>query len=568
MKPTLYVSTETDFTNNGIGILADAVSCVVTQELNGMYELVLQYPVTGLHYDQIALRSILKILPDPVSDPQPFRIYRITRPINGVVTIYARHIAYDLDGVVCNPFTAETVDLALQGLGGNAVMQIPFLFYTDKTNAATYQLQYPQTIWSQLGGTEGSILDVYGGEYQFDGLTIKLLNHRGADNHVAVRYGKNMTNYEQDMEITNVYTAVYPFWHDPDGNNLMVMSTPLVSVPGTFDYDRILPLDVSEDFEEMPSEGQLLAKANAYISANNVGVPQVSWTVGMEMLDQSPEYANIANLERVVLGDTVHVYFERLGVTASARCVSIEYDALRNRYTRVQLGKVKSNLAQYLVTQAQEVEEKPSKTLAEQISDNIANALMGVNDGSVRMLDTNGDGSPDTLYIADNPDPALAVRVWRFNYLGWGVSTTGYNGTYTMGATLANGLLADFVTAANLTAGTIRSADGSTFYLDLNNGVLNMDATSISLNGANIGDFLRFSYVNGKPVLQLGSSQSAITLKILNDRIAFYDNNGNELAYWNNNAFNIIALRRFGLGSLALIEQPNGSTSFVPSGLV
>ena len=568
MKPVLYVSTAVDFSNNGIGVLADAVSCVITQELNGQYELQMQYPITGAFYGDIALRSIIKALPDPVSDPQPFRVYRITKPINGIVTVYARHIAYDLDGIVCNAFTADTVDLALQGFVGNAVTPCGFLFYTDKSTAAAYTLKYPQSVWSQLGGTQGSILDVYGGEYEFDGLTVNLWNHRGTDTGVSVRYGKNMTDFEQDAEIANVYTAVYPYWHDPDGNDLTVMATPLVPVPGVFDFDRVLPLDCSEDFEEQPSDAQLLAKATAYISANNVGVPAVSWRVGMALLDQSPEYANIAALERVSMGDTVHVYFDRLGVTASARCVGMEFDALREKYNRVQLGRVKSSLPQLLVTQEQEIAEKPSRTLAEQISDNIGAALMGVNDGSVRMLDTNGDGSPDTLYIADNPDPAQAVRVWRFNYLGWGVSTTGYNGTYTMGATLEKGLLANFVTAANLRAGTIQSADGSTFYLDLTNGILNMDAKSISLNGANIGDFLRFSYVNGKPVLQLGSSQSAITLKILNDRIAFYDNNGTELAYWNNNAFNIVALQRFGLGSLALIEQPNGSTSFVPSGLV
>ena len=106
MNPILYPSTETQFDTNGLGALADAVRCVVTEERNGLFELEMDYPVTGLHYAEIALRCLILAKPNPVDDAQPFRVYRITRPMNGVVTVYAQHLSYDLAGIPAQPFTA------------------------------------------------------------------------------------------------------------------------------------------------------------------------------------------------------------------------------------------------------------------------------------------------------------------------------------------------------------------------------------------------------------------------------------------------------------------------------
>ena len=162
MKPILYPAGETQFVSNGLGRLSDAVSCKVVEERNGQYELELEYPVTGLHYADIMEERIICARHDDTEDIQPFRIYKITRPMNGIVTVNARHITYQLSKVVAMPFTADNCAAALQGLIDNAEGDCPFTVWTDKDLTASFTVSQPATVRSLLGGVAGSILDVYG----------------------------------------------------------------------------------------------------------------------------------------------------------------------------------------------------------------------------------------------------------------------------------------------------------------------------------------------------------------------------------------------------------------------
>ena len=533
----IFDSIETTFTTNGIGVISDAVSCVVTQTLNGSYELQMTYPVTGMRFDSIQLRNIIVASVDPLSNEQPFRIYRITKPLNGLVTVYGRHIAYDLDGIVDAPFTAESLADTLTGLVANAAGDCPFSFTTDNTVSSPFSLKVPSSIWGILSGVEGSILDTYGGEFEFDGYTVTLHNHRGSDRGVTIAYGKNLTSYQQDTNNANVYTGVYPYWTNEE--TVVTLPEQVILASGDYGFSRILSLDLSTEFETQPSENDLRNRANAYMTANNIGVPQVSWTISFAMLEQSEEYKNQALLTRMTIGDTVKVIFPRLNVTASSRVVTCKWNVLLNRYDSVTLGSVRANLAQTIAIQQKETEEKPSASNVQLIASALAKNLLGANDGFIRLLDTNGDGSPDELYIADNADPSQAVRVWRFNYRGWAASTTGYSGDFILGATLEDGLLADFVTAANLTAGRIQSADGTTFNLDLDAGVLEMDVSSLKLNGDDMSvviqgytspisddlDDLKAHIVIGNDgsMTFLGANGNPITLRLVNDSLVVYN---------------------------------------------
>ena len=412
MKPILYSSTEVDFDSNGIGILADTISGYVYEELNGQYELEMKYPVDGIHFEDIALECYLTAKPDPVKDDQIFEIYRITKPMSGVVSIYARHVAYRQKGIVTAPFTAASCADALAQLKSNAVTDCPFTYWTDKATSATMTAQVPKSLWKLLGGSEGSVLDVYGGEYEFDNFTVKLHSRRGADRGVSIRYGKNLTTLEQDANCANVYTGVFPFWTDTE-NNLVMLPEQIIRAEGTYPKERILDLDLSEKFETQPMEEQLRTAAEKYMTDNNIGVPDISWKVEFVQLEQTQEYKGMALLERVLLGDTVSVSFPKLGVSASARAVAAKYDFILERWEYVTLGKVKSNLADTIVRQQQEIEKKPSATTMQGIASSLAQAITGAKGGCVRQLDTDGDGMPDEWYIADNADPALAVKVWR-----------------------------------------------------------------------------------------------------------------------------------------------------------
>lgn len=455
MIPILFPPGAVEFKTQGLGALSDAISCTVTEERNGAYELEMQYPMSGLHFDEITDRCIVYAIPSPYRLPQPFRIYRITKPLDGVCTIYAQHISYDLSGVPLNPFTASNAPAAMAGLQSNAAVVSPFKFWTDKSTAAAFSVEVPSSTRSALGGSHGSILDVYGGEYEWDSFTVRLHGQRGQDNGVVIRYGKNLTDIEQDRNIASVATGIYPYWANTDGD-LVICDPKIVPAQGAYDFTRVVPVDFSQDFQEAPSPQELKAKAEQYVTANQIGVPKVSITASFVQLEQFAEYEDLALLEKCDLCDTVAIQFERLGVNAKAEIVKIETDVLLERYNRVEIGDAHTNIADTIVDQGQQIKEKPSSGQVEQIANSITNAILGAKGGAVRMLDTDGDGTPDTLYIADNPDPAKAKKVWRFNYEGWGASSNGYNGPFPVAASISDGLYADFITAGTLNAALVK----------------------------------------------------------------------------------------------------------------
>lgn len=501
MKPILYDADRTSFpasVDNGLGVLADAMSCKVTQELNGQYELELHYPVEGIHYEEIALRAILRATVGPDGKLQPFRVYRIVPGMNGTAAIYARHIAYDLGGYVVSPFTAADAPSAVAAIKSHAMpTDFPFELTTDKTTVAAMAVTVPSSAWGLLGGQQGSLLDVYGGEYEFDEWEVRLLTRRGADRGVSVRYGKNLTDLTQDASCANCYTGAVPYWR---GSGITVTAAP-VYAEGDFGYTRLMPLDLSSSFEQQPTQAQLQAAAASYIKQNRLGVPAVSWDVKLALLAQSSGYEDVAFLEQIYLGDTVGVYFHRLGVDAKARVNKIVWDCLLERYDSVALGSVKANIAATIAGQQKEIDAKPSAALVEKISSSLTAALLGANGGSVRLLDTNDDGEPDELYIADDSDPTKAKKVWRFNYEGWAASSTGYNGPYTMGATIAGGIQAWMITAANLVAGTISSEQGN-FLINLDGGTIDTSATGATYKNSDYSqaDLDRINQINLKTV--------------------------------------------------------------------
>lgn len=364
MKPILYPDTEMAFSTNGIGVLSDAASCYVETELNGIYELEMTYPVAGIHFAEIHQRSIILAKPDPVSRPQPFRVYRITKPLGGLVKVYARHAAYDLIGHVSGTFSAGNVAEALQAMKENAVPACPFAFQTDKTTQAVMTVSVPTALWSLLGGIEGSVLDTYGGEYEFDRWTVMLHNARGKNRGVSIRYGKNLTSLEQEENCANCYTGVWPYWVGAEGE-LVQLAEKTVNAEGDFGYEKILPLDFSQEWEEAPTGEQLRARAERYIRENKIGVPTVSWEVGFVQLEQTEEYKGKAILEQVRLGDTVSVVFAEMGVDTSARAVKTRYDVLLDRYESVTLGSVKANIADTVVKNTAAAEDNSKKIYIE-----------------------------------------------------------------------------------------------------------------------------------------------------------------------------------------------------------
>ena len=474
MIPILYSPTTTSFTTGGIGKLIDAGSCIVTEERNGSYELEMTYPITGHLYDEIKQRSIIFAKPSPAQSEQPFRVYRITKPLNKVVTIYAAHISYDLSGIPVKNFTSQSVQAALTALTTYSVISNPFTFWSDKTNSGVMEIETPTPCRTILS----NILDAYGGEYDFDKYTVKLHSLRGFDNGVSIKYGKNLTDLEQDENCSNVYTGVLPYW---TGNDTTVSGS-VVNAPGTYDFTRILPVDFTSDFEEQPSTAQLDNAATKYISDNNIGIPEVNLTVSFVHLNQTEEYKNLGIFERVELGDTIKVEFAAMGVSSTARCVKTVYNTLLERYDNVELGEVKKGLADTISSQTSSIIDiSKNSGVSSAVKAAImaaSEAITGQKGGSVILHDTRGGNKPNELLFLDNDDISQAQKVWRFNLSGFGYSSNGYEGPFTTAITRDGSIVADFITtgsmdAARITAGILQSKDGR-FLIDLTANTITM----------------------------------------------------------------------------------------------
>lgn len=440
---------------NGLGGLSDAIECVVTDEVNGEYELRMRYPVTGEHYAEIQNNLIIFAEPMALASAQPFRIYRITKPLNGVVTIYARHLAYDMSGIVVKPFSALSLTAALSAVPTYSVPSCPFTLTSTRTITSKMEIDEPRPLWTLLGGSAGSFLDVYGGEWEFNGYTATLKTKLGEDRGVVIRYGKNLTELENDSDLSSTYGGVFPYWYDEE-EGLVTITEGYVPVTGSI-FTRILLLDCSSDFDEKPTEAQLRTKAQNYIDNNSVGSPKDSWKVSFAQLAQAGEYETQALLEEVQLGDTVSVIYEALGVNASARVVKTEWDVLGEKYKAVTIGRVKQNLASILVGQNKETERAISQTKSA-LERAIASSTDFIKNGTgVMRFIYNADGDLMEIVSLDNADLSQAQSVWRWNQGGFGHSSTGYNGTYTTAITQDGQIVADFITAGTLSGNRVRT---------------------------------------------------------------------------------------------------------------
>lgn len=448
-----------EFDSYGKGALVDCIKCEVTEERNGAYELEMEYPITGAHFDDIELRDIIWAKPNYADAPQAFRIYFMSTPIEGVVTITARHLIYDLSGIPVVPFTATSASAACAGLLSHALVESPFQIGTQIGTIADFKVDVPSSVRSWFGGKEGSLIDVYGGEWAYDNYTATLKAARGQDRGVVIRYGKNLIDFEQENNCEEVYTGVLAYWADDEGHQVR---TNIINVAGDYSFRRILVLDLSAEYEEQPTKAQLTTRAQTYIEANNVGVPKVNITL---------DWVQTSELDdRVDLCDTVLVKFELIGVSAKAKCISTTWDVLKDRYSRIEFGDPKTNITD-TIAGMQEAEKKQETSVSNAMLRAIGAAtalITGNSGGYVVMHDSNDDGEPDEILIMDTDDIATATKVWRWNKNGLGYSSSGYSGSYALAITANGQIVADFITTGTMLADRIK---GGTLELGgLNNG--------------------------------------------------------------------------------------------------
>lgn len=433
MTPILFDSAETTYTTNGIGRM-DAISCTVTEELNGMFELEMTYPASGPRFSDLVVSNIILAQPYDGAAPQPFRIYRVGKEMAGRVTVSARHLSYQLNWIPVMPFNYSSLADCLSKLKSQSVYTNPFTFWTDKTVATGGAFVEPLPVRACLGGVQGSVLQRYGGDYEWDNWTVKLLTHRGADNGVRISYGKNLVDAQQETNIENTYTGVCPYYINTDTNEVTTLPEKYIaaSTASGFPFLRIQAVDFSSEFDNPPTAAELRTRTQQYIEANNIGHPHVSVDVNFVALWQTEEYKDVTPLERVQLGDTVTVHFEKLDIDEQARVVAYTYDVLRERYEQITIGDLRSSFAKTFVDQGHLIEETQD-SIKEEITKGTSWLTKG--NGYVVAI-KNTDGSWKELVFLDTPSIQTAQKVLRINENGIGFSSTGINGNYAQSWTL------------------------------------------------------------------------------------------------------------------------------------
>ena len=483
MIPILYNGNEQNFTSNGLGRLSDAITCKVVEERNATYELEMTYPITGIHFDDIQEGRIILAQPFDGGLTQPFTIYQITKPLNQVVTIKAQHISYQLSGIVVMPFEANSCVSAIAGIKTYSSSSNPFNFTTDKTVTAHYEVTAPTAARGLLCGQQGSILDVFGkGDFEFDRYDVKLWVNRGTDNHVTLRYGKNITDLKNVVDMTNVYTGIVPYWIDGEGNKVTLPEKVVLSGhESEYPFKIIKPVDFSSNWENQPTEAQLRTAAQNYVASNEGWKLKNNITISFVALWNTEEYKDIAPLERVKMCDTVHVILPKFGINYDTKVVKTDYNVLLERYNSITLGDTYYTLSSVFNEEISSSEERQSTHMQKAIA-RATKLIQGGLGGHV-VFNTNADGEPQEILIMDTDNIQTAVNVIRMNLAGIGFSTHGYNGPFETAWTIDGHFVADYIDTGTLDADLIKAGriedNAGNNYWDMVTGDFKLSAAAI-----------------------------------------------------------------------------------------
>ena len=395
MKPILYKANETTFETYGLGEI-DATKALVTRERNGNYTLYIEYPASG------RLASVFKNDMRIKSDAglrtknQTFYISRIVKSSKSIIKIYAKHISHLTEFMAMRNGTLVngTASSALSIWASNTLGGVRFDTWSDITtsNRTSWDIANFKNAREALGGKEGSILDVWGGEFEFDNTTIRLHKQLGRKSPIVLEYGKNILSAEDEQDIGATYTSIYPYaTYTPESTGSTDGHSEAITVElpekyidskyvGLYNERRVEIVDFSSSFKEkeVPTAEKLKSLANAYIINNNVGLPKINTKIEYVDLSNAQDHASNRILEEAELCDIVPIYYPPIGITSEdGKLTTIVFDVLRGVNDSVEVGTIgegiRSAMTSGLATQVSDI-AKSQKQLADNLPKYLLNA--------------------------------------------------------------------------------------------------------------------------------------------------------------------------------------------------
>lgn len=499
----VYDSKTTDFNNNGITPLMP-ILCEVEEGRNGMFELELEHPFDLRDKWKNLIEDNIIKAPTPTGE-QLFRIYRKYKSMSGI-RVFARHIFYDLiDNFLedCRPENTDGTG-ALNRILSSTQYPHKFTSISDVPGLKTAYFVRKNPVEAIF--SEDGVLGRWGGELERDNFLIKLLQSRGKDRGVTIRYGKNLLGIEEDLDLDTVITRIMP-----QGYNGLFLPEKYIDSPyiNNYPHPKIrkieysdIKIDEENGITEVMAITQLRERAQQEFNINKVDIPVANYKVDFIELSKTEEYKNYAVLERVYLCDTVTIKHLKLGFDLKAKVIKYKYNCLTNRYTEIELGAFKESMVSALNTLT---------SLKDTVSNLLQNAVTGTKmqsaiDHATELLTGALGGhvvfrpkeKPTEILIMDTDDILTAQRVWRWNLNGLGYSNKGVNGPYETAMTMDGYILGKFIAAHSITTNQVASDFGQKLDLSSN--------TSISLKVSNAINDVQ---VGGRNLLK--SSNIAIT---------------------------------------------------------
>lgn len=360
MRPILYNANETAFETYGLGEI-DATKAQVTRERNGNYTLYIEYPASGPLAGTFKNDMRIKSDAGLRTKNQTFFISRISKDSTGILKIYAKHISHLTEKMAIrnNTNATGTAQAALAIWALNALGGIRFDTWSDidLTSKTSWNIADFKTARDVLGGVKGSILDVWGGEYEFDNTVIRLHKQLGRKSPTVLEYGRNILRAEDDQDIEGAYTSVYPYaTYTPEnqgtGEGGATSQQITVELPekyvdgpyiGLYNERRVLIVDFSSNFKdkEVPTIDKLRRLAKEYAINNRLGLPKINTKIEYVDLSKTLDYKLTQILEEAELCDIVPVYYPQIGLTSEdAKLTTIVYDVLLDQNDSVEVGVI------------------------------------------------------------------------------------------------------------------------------------------------------------------------------------------------------------------------------------
>jgi phage minor structural protein, N-terminal domain protein len=368
MRPILFNKNETAFDTYGMGEL-NVTKGTVTRERNGNYTLYAEIPVNDPMVAILEKEMKLKADAGLRTKNQTFEISRIVKDSSNIVKIYGQHISHKLEymGLVNGrPFSGSAFT-ALAIWHNATIGDLRFDVWSDiqTTGKGVFDISKMENARQALGGVEGSILDIYGGEYEFDNMTVRLHKQLGRTAPTVLEYGRNILSAELDETIESAYTSVLPFAtytpDKPEGDTSDSQPDPVtVTLPenyvdskykALYAHRRIKVVDFSSEFKsdskskDIPTPDKLRKIANDYMERNEIGKPKINIKIEYADLARTLDYADNGWIEEVELCDIVPVYYPQIGLTdETLKVTTITYDFVNERNESVEYGDIGTNV--------------------------------------------------------------------------------------------------------------------------------------------------------------------------------------------------------------------------------